>query len=327
MALVPQVQAEKSGGTTPPTVALAVLQGSHDFTAAHGRASFISASHDGRIVTRFGVQLLDLALPSGSVLDVVVDGHTLLKTMQVDLTRHAQLELRSDSDDVPPDPSGKTIEIRLHAAVSRLAAGTVVASGPFGTPRLPAGLTATLVGGTAFSAASGWAVFATVPHDQRTDKRLTVHVEGVEVAAGTPLEVWLDGTLLGRGITLEASHQGSVQLQSDHDTIPTITPGTSTIEVAARRRIVAPGKSEGHRRRVWRVRRIAATTWVTTQWALGADLGRRDPGSRRRPGNTSYLKVTDRDGTQSAVSDRLLRAEDESADPAPRWTSTSTVRS
>jgi hypothetical protein len=294
LAVAPLALADKAA-STPPTVALAVLQGSHDFATAKGRASFLSTSHDGRIVTRFGVQLLDVGAPAGAELDVVVDGHTLLRTMRVDLTRHAQLELRSDTDDVPPDPSQKTIEIRLHAALSSLPAGTVVASGPFATPRLPTGLTATLAGSTTFSGASGYAVFATVAHDQQTDKRLTVHVEGVDVAAGTPLEVWLDGTLLGRGMTLEASHQASVQLQSDHDTIPNIT-SSSTVEV----RLAADRGAGKPKETVVVAGAFGAAPTPPTTVSLGANMA----GATSFPaaiGKASYLKVTDSNGTQTRL--------------------------
>src|SRR5262249_44150385 len=162
---------------------------------------------------------LDLTVPAGTELDVVVDGHTLVKTMRADLTRHAHLELRSETDVVPPDPTGKTIEIRLHAALSSLPAGTVVATGTFNAPPRPTALTATLAGSDSFTHATGLAAFAATTHDGQTDKRLGVHVESVEAPAGTPLEIWVDGVKLARGMTLELSHAASVDLQSAHDVV------------------------------------------------------------------------------------------------------------
>ena len=228
--VVANVQAEKSSNDAPATVAVATLQGSRAFPAVKGRAFFLSATRDGRIVSRFGVQVLDLPIPAGTELDVVVDGTTLLKTMRVDLTRHAHLELKSDADVVPPDPTGKAIEIRLHAALSQLPAGTVLASGTFSAPPRPTGLNASLTGSESFTRASGTAVFASSTHDGQTEKRLGVHVEAVDAPAGTPLEVWVDGQKLGRAMTLETSHQASVELQSAHDTVPAIVGG-SRLEV------------------------------------------------------------------------------------------------
>src|SRR5262245_10481011 len=65
---VPNVRAEKTSNETPATVAVATLQGSRTFPATKGRAYFLSATRDGRIVSRFGVQVLDLVVPAGTEL-------------------------------------------------------------------------------------------------------------------------------------------------------------------------------------------------------------------------------------------------------------------
>jgi hypothetical protein len=293
---VPAVRAEKVSNSAPATVAVATLQGSRAFPAAKGRAFYLSATRDGQIVSRFGVQALELPIPAGTVLDVVVGGQALATTMAVDLTRHAHLELKSDSSAVPPDPTGKAIEVRLHAALSQLPAGTVVATGTFGAPPRPTGLTATLAGSASFTRATGTAGFTSSNHDGQVEKRLGVHVETVDAPAGTPLEVWVDGLKLARGITLEASHQGSVELQSARgDAVPTIS-GSTRVEVKlgeAR----GDGKPKGT---VVVAGTFAAPPPPPTTTSFQADLTGA-AGFTDAVGTALYLKVTSQDSTETRL--------------------------
>jgi hypothetical protein len=293
---VPSVRAEKVSNSSPATVAVATLQGSQSFPAAKGRAFFLSATRDGQIVSRFGVQVLDLPVPAGTELDVVVGGQALDRTMTVDLTRHAHLELKSDSSAVPTDPTGKTIQVRLHAALSQLPAGTVLASGTFGTPPRPTGLSATLAGAAGFTRATGMAAFGSSTHDGQVEKRLGVHVESVDAPGGTPLEVWVDGQKLARGMTLEASHQASVELQSARgDTVPTIAGGAH-VEVKLGDDRVA-GKPKGT---VVVAGTFGAPPPPPTTTSLQADLAGAT-GFADAVGTALYLKVIGPDGTDTRL--------------------------
>src|SRR5262249_13760266 len=106
---------------------------------------------------------------------------------------------------------------------------------------------------------------------------------------------WIDGKQLGRVITLEQSHQGSVQFQSDHDTIPTIT-GSSIVEIKLGTDLGA-GKAVGT---VVVYGAFAALPPPPTTLSLGADLTGA-AGFTQALGKGAYTKVTDSSGSRSRL--------------------------
>ena len=196
------------------------------------------------------VELEDISLPMGTVLDVFIDGNAIGQ-MTVDDRQKATLRLNTrNGQNVPFVNDGSTIEVRN--------GGTLLASGVFGagptptvtatgtpsvTPSIsptgtPSGTPSVSPTGTPhenelFAALTGDTINGVMPigiaeyevHSSRTE--LEVHVRQVNLGIGTVLTVVVDGNAVGT-FTLRSGGEGELRLRSDNgQNVPVIMVGSA----------------------------------------------------------------------------------------------------
>jgi len=196
------------------------------------------------------VELEDINLPMGTVLDVFVDGN-VIGQMTIDDRHRATLRLSTrNGQNVPLVNDGSVIEVRNN--------GTLLANGVFGAGPTPT-VTATTTpsetpsvsptgtpSGTPsvsptqtphenelFAALSGDTINGVMPigiaeyevHSSRTE--LEVNVRQVNLAVGTVLTVIVDGNAVGT-FMLRSGGEGELRLRSDNgQTVPVIMVGSA----------------------------------------------------------------------------------------------------
>ena len=187
---------------------------------------------------KFEVDVTNINLPDGTILNVSVDG-ALVGTLRL-LGMMGELELETaDGQTVP------SINSRTRVVVSDQAGNTIVAGAfsnipppgatpsptpspdPNGEIRLEARLAGAAIGGLL---PKGDAKFRSRADGQLD---LNVEVEKVNLPAGTVLDVLIDNGNIGQ-ITLNSTLEGELELETEHgDKVPGITTA-STVVVADR---------------------------------------------------------------------------------------------
>ena len=238
---------------TPILVMSAALNSPTGSINPHGASVWQLYSNGNREIE---VEVEDLSLAQGTVLTAFIDGSNI-GTLTVDDRQKAKLKLRTeDGQAVPTVNNGSTVEVRNDNTVlvngifgsgstttptvtpsqsgtgtatpspSQSGTGTATPSAT-GTPNneseLFAGLTGPTVNGVL---PTGFAEYEI--HSSRTE--LEVRVRQVNLAIGTSLNVFVDGTVAGQ-MSLQSGGEGRLRLRSDNgQTVPVVVVG-STITV------------------------------------------------------------------------------------------------
>lgn len=204
------------------------------------------------------VEIQDVALPSGTSLNAVVDGATIGQIV-LQLDQRGRLKLRTeDGQNVPVTNDGSVVQVLNGTTV--LVAGVLNGGGPNPTPTAsptasptssPTGTpTATPTAsptsspspsptGTPepgyFAGLRGPTINGVLPlgyaefeiHDSRLE--LEVNVRQVNLPAGTALGVVVDGVSVG-SLFLESDREGRLRLRTDRgETVPPVTTGSTIV--------------------------------------------------------------------------------------------------
>jgi hypothetical protein len=189
----------------------------------------------------FEVEVEDVNLPDGTVLNVLVDG-TKVGTLTLTLHR-GEFDLESEHGQTVPTINAGTQVRVTDAAGNTILSGTFTAGAPTPTPTpTPTGsptptptpnpnatvrLESRLAGGAINGLTpKGHAKFR-VRNDGRS--KLDVHIEKVNVAPGTVLNVLVDNIKIGE-IVIGQDLEGKLQLDTQKgDTIPNVTTASTIV--------------------------------------------------------------------------------------------------
>lgn len=249
MTIVPFYFGEKTEAqNTTGTFLVANLTGAPIETATPRGTARYYADTAGR--KALDVDVMNVNLPAGTVLEVFVDG-TSVGTFAVRSTRSGRLHLDTPEDTVPTVTSGSTIEVKNQA--------DTVLSGAFGIPPTPPPPPTH----TPFPSPSGSPTGSPSPHQSptprptpiaaffapltgetidgvmprgmgqyiefSTGKYLNIFVGHVNLAEDTVLEVLVDGTSVGQ-ISLDDDGNGRLRLNSANgDTVPTVAADSTLV--------------------------------------------------------------------------------------------------
>ncbi len=244
---------------TPMIVRSAILRAPAGTVNPHGHAEWQLYGNGNREIE---IEVEDLSLAMGTVLDFVVDGNVIGQAA-VDDRNKAKLKLRTENGQVVPFVNdGSTVEVRNAGSVlvnGVFGAGPTPSVTPTGTPSgtpsvsptgtpsgtpsqtptgTPSGTPSVTPTGTPhnenelFAALTGSTINGVLPigfaeyevHSSRTE--LEVTVRQVNLAAGTSLSVIVDGTPVGN-IVLQ-NGEGRLRLRSDNgQTVPVVMAGSA----------------------------------------------------------------------------------------------------
>jgi hypothetical protein len=186
---------------------------------------------------KFEVEVEDVNLPVGTVLQVLVNGN-IIGSLTLNALREGELELETEHNQVVP-----TISVGTPVLVRTQAAATIV-SGAFG-PALPNPSPGASPSPTPKddpneviirAALSGPAINGATPKGEAEhrvkangQRKLEVEVEDVNLPPGTVLDVLINGQKVG-SLTLNSFHEGELELETENgQTIPSISPGSSVV--------------------------------------------------------------------------------------------------
>lgn len=192
-------------------------------------------SADGR--QKFEVEVEDVNLPAGTLLDVLVNGN-IVGSLTVNAFREGELELESEHGQVIPVIAAGTMVVVRTRAGATIVSGAFSAAPPAASPAASPSPTPkddpTEV--IIHASLSGAAIDGVTPkgkaeHRARANgqRKLEVEVEDVNLPAGTVLDVLINGQKVS-SLTLNSFHEGELELETeDGQTVPNISAGSSVV--------------------------------------------------------------------------------------------------
>jgi hypothetical protein len=244
MALAAFVAAPAFAGgaetTTTTTLSGAAIGG----VTPTGKAVFVQKADSNR---KLEVEVEDVNLPAGTVLNVLVDG-TKIGTITLDALRAGKIELETENSQNVPLINTGTRVIVTNQSGTNIVAGTVGATTPTGTPTPTPGATPsptptpgatptpTPVMNEFEAKLSGAAIGGTVPKGEAefeivgTHREFKARIENVNLPAGTVLDVLVDGTKVGTVTVAPSLQRSELKLEAeDGQTIPQINSRTRVV--------------------------------------------------------------------------------------------------
>ncbi len=221
-----------------------------------GRVDFRARPSRGAEVS-FSVEVEDINLPAGTVLEVQINGRTAGKlTVSVPPVRGGELELNSRDGDLTPQlKAGDVITVRgangvlLSGAIQTRALDDVLrnpAAQPIPVSNNPSGNLSRAASGLAGGSIAGVTPSGHVDFRQRgNDLQLTVEVEDVNLPIGTVLDVEVDGRVIGQIKISGVGRGGELELNTrDGALVQQLRPGAVVIVKAPGRGAVLSGVAQ-----------------------------------------------------------------------------------
>ena len=215
-----------------------------------GRADFVRKANNNR---KLEVEVEDVNLPAGTLLNVLVDG-TKIGTITLDSLHAGQIELETENGQVVPPINTGTRVVVTNQSGATIVAGTFGAVAPTPTPTgIP---TATPTPGATPSPTptpgatpaptpvmnefeaklSGAAINGTVPKGEAefeivgAHREFKVRIENVNLPAGTVLDVLVDGTKVGTITVAPSLQRSELKLENENgQTVPQVNSRTRVV--------------------------------------------------------------------------------------------------
>ena len=186
---------------------------------------------------KFEVEVENVNLPAGTVLDVLVSGN-IVGSLTLNSFHEGELELETEHAQVVlVITAGTIVVVRTQAAIT-IVSGTFSTAAPTASPGASPSPTPKDDANESIirAALSGPAINGVTPkgeaeHHTRADgkRTLEVEVEDVNLPAGTVLGVFVDGNKIG-SLTINSFREGKLELETeDGQTVPNVSPGTQVI--------------------------------------------------------------------------------------------------
>ncbi len=221
-----------------------------------GRVDFRARPSHGAEAS-FSVEVEDINLPAGTVLEVQINGRTAGKlTVSAPPVRGGELELNSRDGDLTPQlKAGDVITVRgangvlLSGAIQTRALDDVLrnpAAQPMPVSNNPSGNLSRAASGLAGGSIAGVTPSGHVDFRQRgNDLQLTVEVEDVNLPIGTVLDVEVDGRVIGQIKISGVGRGGELELNTrDGALVQQLRPGAVVIVKAPGRGAVLSGVAQ-----------------------------------------------------------------------------------